>query len=274
MLFRVFMLLSLYAATAHGQDFVCAYGLDGADVSGASSHAGDYRSSTAADPIELLILFGKFAGAADPSNLNTYKFADRANNTTRLSTQLVDPTTAGSLAHYFKEMSDEQLHLASTNVDVLKKWYEGTSKPNWTTGCPLLAWGSAVRAFTRAVLNSADADPDVNFADADMVVVFTPPGMGDKNQCSYNGTVLESPGFSWTASDGTVIDKVITSDWSNRFPFMVGVMAHEYGHAMGLPELYDRTHVLNPGAAAADHSAGVGFWGVMGRGANAGRGRV
>ncbi len=273
MLFRVFMLLSLYAVTVHGQDFVCGYGLDGAGVTGLSSHAGNYRSSTAADPIKLLILFGKFAGEADERNLNTYKFSDRDGNTTRRSTQLVDSTAVGSLAHYFKEMSYGRLHLASTNVDILKKWYEGTSKPTWGpgSGCTLSAWSAAVRAFTRAVLNSADADSDINFADADMVVVFTPPGIGNK-ACRYDGTVLESPGFSWTASDGTVVDKVITSDWNNRFPFMVGVLAHEYGHAMGLPELYDRTHIRSTSqdstgvAGYPFQSAGIGYWGVMGRG--------
>jgi M6 family metalloprotease-like protein len=40
-------------------------------------------------------------------------------------------------------------------------------------------------------------------------------------------------------------------------------MAHEYGHALGLPDLYDVAYD-NP----AQDSAGIGHWGLMGWGAN------
>ena len=286
MLFRVFMLLSLYAASAHGQGFVCGYEPSGDEVSGASSHAGNYRSSTAADPIKVLILFGKFPGETHSSGnplenailLDTYTFTGRDNTTTNTklkSAALVDPTIEGSLAHYFKEMSYENLHLASANVEAQKRWYDGSANPNLPTNCTRNAWWNAVSNFTRDVL--ANADADVNFADADVVAVLTPPRMGAPNdadgECNYNGTVLESPRFSWTSNDvdsaGTpvVVDKVITSDRSHRFPFIVGVLAHEYGHVMELPELFDRTNQTSPNDHAG-HSAGIGYWGVMGRGAD------
>ena len=54
---------------------------------------------------------------------------------------------------------------------------------------------------------------------------------------------------------------VITATEFQSFPLIVGVLAHEYGHAMRLPELYDVT-----GAPPADQGAGIGLWGVMGRG--------
>ena len=60
MLFCVFALLSLYAASAHGQGFVCGYEPSEDEVSGQTSHLAFYRSSTAGDPIKVLILFGKF----------------------------------------------------------------------------------------------------------------------------------------------------------------------------------------------------------------------
>ena len=47
------------------------------------------------------------------------------------------------------------------------------------------------------------------------------------------------------------------------FDRTVGVMAHEFGHALGLPDLYDVCYD-NP----AEDSAGIGHWGLMGWGAN------
>ena len=265
MLFRVFMLLSLYVASAYSQDFVCGYDGGGDEVTGLSSHYIFYRSSMATDPIKVLVLFGKFAGDSDRSDLRTYKFADRDNNTTRLSTQFVDPTVQGSLAHYFENMSYGNLHLASADDDAPTTWYEGTAKPTLPTGCPVANWRNAVRDFSRAVLDNAYADPNVDFTDVDLVAVLTPPGMG--NDCKVDGTVFGN--LNWRSRDRTTtINRVITSDWGNSFPFIVGVLAHEYGHAMGLPELYDRTNILVDRTDYPNHSAGVGFWGVMGKGAD------
>ena len=47
-------------------------------------------------------------------------------------------------------------------------------------------------------------------------------------------------------------------DWAHT----VGTMAHEFGHALDLPDLYDLNY-----AGPADDSAGIGNWGLMGWGA-------
>ena len=139
MLFYVFMLLILCSASAHGQDFVCGYEPGGDAVSGQSSHHAFYRSSKKDDPIKVLILFGKFPGEIHEDSglplenavpLNRYTFTGRDNttaNTKLKSAAFVDPAVDGSLAHYFKEMSDGDLHLASANVEAQKKWYDGTT---------------------------------------------------------------------------------------------------------------------------------------------------
>ena len=44
----------------------------------------------------------------------------------------------------------------------------------------------------------------------------------------------------------------------------MGTFAHEYGHVMDLDELFDRD---GKSESNQDHSAGIGRWGVMGRGA-------
>ena len=43
----------------------------------------------------------------------------------------------------------------------------------------------------------------------------------------------------------------------------IGAMCHEFGHALGLPDLYDLDQ-----PDSASNSAGIGAWGLMGRGSN------
>jgi len=46
------------------------------------------------------------------------------------------------------------------------------------------------------------------------------------------------------------------------FHHAVGAMAHEYGHALGLPDLYDLSYVIGDDLPSED-SAGIGLWGLM-----------
>ena len=52
----------------------------------------------------------------------------------------------------------------------------------------------------------------------------------------------------------------------------VGSMAHEFGHALGLPDLYDTSSLTRPDQAPEEDSAGIGNWGLMGRGATGWKG--
>ena len=49
----------------------------------------------------------------------------------------------------------------------------------------------------------------------------------------------------------------------------VGTMAHEYGHILGLPDLFDVSYLsLGDAAGPEEDSAGIGNWGLMGWGAS------
>ena len=50
------------------------------------------------------------------------------------------------------------------------------------------------------------------------------------------------------------------------FDQTVGIMAHEFGHSLGLPDLYDKSFQSNQHQDHADDSAGIGRWGLMGGG--------
>lgn len=49
-------------------------------------------------------------------------------------------------------------------------------------------------------------------------------------------------------------------------------MAHEFGHGLGLPDLYDTSFLITPGQNPAEDGAGVGAWSLMGWGAHGWKG--
>ena len=64
-----------------------------------------------------------------------------------------------------------------------------------------------------------------------------------------------------TQIDDFTLEPELTADYSNQFiPSTMGVYAHEFGHNLGLPDLYDTNDV----------SEGVGDWSIMGSGSWAG----
>ncbi len=284
MIFVVLMLLSLYAATAHGQDFVCGYNPE-EGVEGASHGDPFYRrgNTDAAKLGEILVLplFGKFKGAADPPGINLKRLKDKDNGWTENIENLLKLGHKGSLAHYFNEMSYGTLKFKTPDPAVASKWFESNQSlpSNYLTSCgaDLSGWSTALRTFSLEILADADADPDINFKDydsngdgeVDLAIIFTPEEFS--KLCKANGTALHI-NYTTTHSStpsAVVVKNIITSDHKNNFPYLVGLLSHEYGHVMGLPELFDRTNVFRSSPdSIKNHSAGIGYWGTMAKGNN------
>lgn len=123
--------------------------------------------------------------------------------------------------------------------------------------------GNAQKMVEDAV---AAADPTIDFsvydADADGFVenlVVVHAGIG----AEYTGSSSHIWSHQWTTSQALLVDGVRVSTYSTgpeywRTPgdMTVGVFAHEIGHILGLPDLYDRDY----------SSGGVGNWSLMGSG--------
>ncbi len=306
MRFFLSLLMSLYAAGAWGQEFVCAFGLapEGASdassrnlapegASGASSHnVAHYRSGT----VKMLILFGKLNGDADPGSLTRLWNRNEDTSPRWSAADLLNSEFAGSLAHYFKEMSYGALTLSPGTTGIPMKFYQSNNSttssyhiPQVEADCTVSKWStgttgtSGMQQIVREILENAD--DELNFSrletsgdhagfsaydgdkdgKIDIIGVVTP-----RTACPYSGTVLPNFQYPDPVNPGKMItvDRVVTTDWRGSFPYIVGVLAHEYGHAMGLPELFDRDHISSNPTIKADtagHSAGIGAWGTMGK---------
>ena len=185
---------------------------------------------------------------------------------------------AGSLAHYFFEMSNEALTLAPPTDGINTTWFESLSDsvgvyvPSPTcNNRDVNTWGAAVRRFVGEVIQ--EADNEIDFSDSefdrnnddmvDLVIVVVPRDFG--RRCGPNGTIFTAADFSPRLSvDGVGIQAIITTEFRPSMPWLAGVLAHEYGHVMGLPELFDRSHMRSATRGShPEHSAGLGRWGVM-----------
>jgi M6 family metalloprotease-like protein len=213
-------------------------------------------------------------------------FSDRSPTySTSQFNQMLFATGANSLRDYYREVSYNQLAVAGT----VNGWYtapQGHDYYGWDAGSEFEQKDWRVGDLVRAVAESADAS-GFDFAPYDTdgdckVDIFAVVHQGT-DQADSNG----SPTDIWShqssltyqnqhkgASRGayvtndacraggavTVDDYVIQPEnAADGGMVTVGVFAHEYAHALGLPDLYDY-------ATDDTDSWGVGIWSLMSAG--------
>jgi len=207
-------------------------------------------------------------------------FSDRAGiQTQSYYNSLVFGTSQGQMKHYFTEVSCGQLNIVGT---VTANWYRSAHT--------MVYWGSDtdtasgqiddlneyIFGLAREAVELANSDVDFKSYDTDNDNVLDPEelsvcivhaGIGQE----YSGVSTDiwshrwyiygqGYGFSDTSVDGVRVSKH-PDDYVGGY-FMqaeaspMGTFAHEFGHDLGLPDLYDTDY----------SSEGVGDWDLMASG--------
>ena len=199
---------------------------------------------------------------------------------------LFDPELAGSLTHFYATMSFGQHWLSG---EVASRRYASLQEASAYLALDPQEVGQYGR-FVLEVLRQADADLDfarfdndgpdglANSGDDDGVVdvVFINTLSAPRGFLFRGATGFAALGFEdhFVTDDRGVNGQAIRIDPSRgtvqqtrTFAEAVGVMAHEYGHLLGLPDLFNTDFTRRDGASPTEDSAGIGHWGLMGWGA-------
>ena len=247
-------------------------------------------------PMEDVSRLGLISALRQPSTgtLNVLviyaQFRDEAGQGERIPSaadRIFDPSLPGSFTHYYDEMSFGQLRV------------EGTVLPRrYTSDLPASAYLSASPTergrygdFAVDILKKVDADVDFGQFDNDGADGL--PNSGDDDRAvDYVFLILRSVprGFLLDRANGIAgigRDLLRTDDPSvngrsiavlrkryhgaileeHSFAQTVGIMIHEFGHGLGLPDLYDVSYQEDPDQGPAAEGGGIGRWGLMGHGA-------
>jgi M6 family metalloprotease-like protein len=255
---------------AQAEDVACAGpAFRGAAVSALSSQG----------KLHALVIFARFLDETGSSTAPAF------------AADLFSPELPGSLTHFFDEMSAGQF---SFTGEVLPKVYSSVNPTARYLSSSESGRGDFGR-FTREILDAADADVDFGRFDNDgadgipnsgdddgfvdlllLVTQSTPSGfiVGDADGVALLGLDLQ-----YTTSDNAAGGRriAVRQDAANApggalqrglsFTDAVGIIAHEMGHILGLPDLYDRANMRAGNIDLDEDSAGIGYWGLMGHGA-------
>ncbi|MBN2549686.1 MAG: M6 family metalloprotease domain-containing protein [Anaerolineales bacterium] len=180
---------------------------------------------------------------------------------------LIFGTGSSQLNHYYKEVSYNQLDIVTVNLPSSLGWY--TMPSTYATYvnnnyCMGLTYPNNCQKLAEDAV--AAANPVVDFSqydnDGDLVVdhiFIVHAGVG----AEVSGLTTDVWSHAWNMSAIQPVDGVWAFYYSTEPEYMVtpgdmtiGVYAHELGHGLGLPDLYDTDY----------SSEGSGAWSLMGIG--------
>ena len=263
----------LVAARLAAESFVCAgHGLPAPVPAGIAARPA-WSAEDSRPPrgrLHALLIFAQFKDEAPGDQTIPAYAAD-----------LFDLELPGSLSHFYRTMSFGQFILDGT---VLPKRY--TSEQPAAAYLPSEPGGPALYGqFVTEILSQVDQELDLtefdndgpdgipDSGDDDGVVDYvfvclrsTPYGFFKGGATGIAGLGFGPHEAQDIGIEGVPIRFRGRGEWgvvgrAGAFAQTVGMLAHEFGHSLGLPDLYDLHYV-----APVYDSAGIGRWGLMGWG--------
>ena len=263
------------ATAAIVEAFVCAgYPASGRDQVPASTAAKPLGPSTEGTR-NAIVLFANFHDEL-PGQTASPDWAE----------DIFDPRLPGSFSHFYDTMSFGALRVRG---QIAPRRYQSEHD-----AAAYLSEGSARSGrfgqFSLEILRQADADIDFSRFDndgrdgipnsgdddgvADAVFIVTasaPPNFmrGRATGIGWLGFTEDFLADDPGAGDASILidSRQGTIQMGRTWAQTVGPMCHEFGHVLGLPDLYNTVFLGAPGAPPEEDSAGIGAWGLMGWGA-------
>ncbi len=237
------------------------------------------RPLAATGNLAALVIFAKFAGEAPGVEQAPAWAAD-----------LFDPARPGSFAHFYAAMSRGRLQVRGES---LPRRYS-SSQPAAAYLAPTAGQLGRFGAFNLEILAQADRDTDLGRFDNDgpdgvpnsgdddgyVDVVFinlltVPTRFLLDTATGYASLGLDTDYLSDDPAAGGGVIRVRsrfsgfggTTQRGHVFSVAAGTMCHEFGHVLGLVDLFDQSALGSDGRLdPAEDSAGVGKWCLMGLG--------
>jgi len=236
-------------------------------------------SQPASGSLSALVVFAKFQGEASGDNSKP-EWAD----------DLFNPARPGSFSHFYNEMSRGQLQVGGR---VLPRRYASRQPASAYVAAQSGQLGHFGR-FNLEILVQVDADTDLGRFDNDgpdripnsgdddgyVDVVFinlltVPEGFFIGRATGFASLGLDSDYVSGDLASGGGQIRVRgessgfggTTQRGHVFTVTAATMCHEFGHVLGLVDLFDQSSVTASGEIEPEEdSAGIGKWGLMGLG--------
>ncbi|MCC7261354.1 MAG: right-handed parallel beta-helix repeat-containing protein [Candidatus Latescibacteria bacterium] len=240
------------------------------------AHPPAAKSTQASGKLSALVIFAKFRGEAAGETLAPTWAAD-----------LFNPAFPGSFSHFYREMSRGRMQVTG---QVLPRRYSSLQPAAGYVAASAGVPGDYGR-FNLEILSQADADADFGRFDNDgpdgvpnsgdddgyVDVVFinlltVPRNFFISGATGYASLGLDADYLSDdpAANGGTVRVRSRfsgfggTTQRGHTFSITAASMCHEFGHVLGLPDLFDQSTVTASGAVdPVEDSAGVGKWCLM-----------
>jgi M6 family metalloprotease-like protein len=198
---------------------------------------------------------------------------------------IFDPEIPGGFSHFYDTMSARSLKVRGK---VASRVYTSADKAGAYLADDPTEYGDFAR-FSEELLRQADGDIDFSGFDNDGPDGI--PNSGDDDgsvdavfivlaSVPRNFLLGGATGVGWLGGGRFATDDLRRSgepiyiepgkgtiQQGRNYAETMGAMCHEYGHLLGLPDLYNTDFLYKKDASPAEDSAGIGAWGLMGWGA-------